>query len=383
MKKKINLLLVHNYYRTEFKGGEDIVFDNEYNSLKNHDEINVKKYTVSNESVKIPFYNAFYSSKHYNAITSIIKKESIDIVHFHNLFLALTGSAIKAAADNQCKIVQTAHNYRWFCPNGVIYNPQLDSLCKSCFNKKIPLPSIKYKCNYNSIMKSLYIAALNMYANMKGIISYIDRFIVMTENGKNILIEAGINSDRIVIKPHFIISPFKQKKTGRKGNYLFIGRVDRLKGIDIMLHAAKKTGIKLNIIGDGPDMNKYKHFNSNDIIFHGNMGRDGIYNMLEQTDYLIMPSLMNETFGLTIIEAMSMGVPVIGTNIGSRKELIDRNRGFLANPDIESLCSAIDESRKISDNQYMELSEHAYKFSLRFNEKDINEEVLSIYRNLL
>ena len=50
--------------------------------------------------------------------------------------------------------------------------------------------------------------------------------------------------------------------------------------------------------------------------------------------YLIQSSLLYETFGLTIIEAMSCGVPVIGFSIGTRKDLITDNvNGFISTKD--------------------------------------------------
>lgn len=381
---RIKVLLVHNYYREQFRGGEDIVYEKECAALGETENIDLYTYTCSNDEVTLPFYNAFYSRRHNRNIRNIIREHNIDILHIHNIFLALTPSIIETAKDCGCKVIQTVHNYRWFCPNGVIYNPHEKDECRKCFGRIFPISSVKYKCNYNSHLKSFYIACINAYANMRNISDMIDRFIVMTDDSRHVLQSAGVNGKRIVMKPHFIEKRLK-RKTEKTGNYLFIGRVDRLKGIYLLVEAAIRTGVQLYIVGEGPDSENVKHIcarNSN-IHFLGIVEPENIFEYIYKSDFLIMPSLMHETFGLTIIESMSAGVPVMGSALGSRMELINSSRGILFEPDIDSLVSAINMSLNMSDTDYDKMSESAFEYAQQFNKKDNIKRLIEIYRDVL
>ena len=382
-----NVLLIHNYYRTQYTGGEDIIFDNEYLWLKQNYDGNIYKYNAYNDRLKIISRNIFYSKHHYENIYGIIKEKNIEIVHLHNPFFNLTPSVIKAAKDAGAVVVQTIHNYRWWCPNGVYFNPSEMKFCQRCVKEKFPISSIRYKCNYNSILKSTFIAFSNYLAKKHEYYKLIDKFIVMSNYGRLLLKEIGVKEDHIVIKPHSIDSIFKRKKSRNRGKYLYIGRIDKLKGIDLLIKAfnALSKEYELSVIGSGPDMHKLSKIACNDNIkFYGNLEHNDIYKYLDESSFLIMPSLMPETFGLTIIEAMSFGVPVIGTAIGTRKELIqDGKTGYLFKPYVNELINTIKVSNSINNDQYNEISSKAFEFSGRFKKEVIMKELINIYRELI
>ena len=118
----------------------------------------------------------------------------------------------------------------------------------------------------------------------------------------------------------------------------YIGRLEKIKGIALLLHAFKKLiekdkSIKLRIIGDGSDKNNLiklsKKLELNNYVEFLGIQRDiGFY--LEQTDGFIYPSICQEVFGISIVEAMSYGVPCISNNVGGIPEIIkDGVNGFI------------------------------------------------------
>ena len=122
----MKILIAHNYY--QFLGGEDIVVFNESELLnrykhsilfykRKNNEIN--KFTVFNK-ISL-FWETSWSSRTYNEITKIIKDEKPDICHVHNMFPLITPSIYYACYDNKIPVVQTIHNYRFFCTNGVFF----------------------------------------------------------------------------------------------------------------------------------------------------------------------------------------------------------------------------------------------------------------------
>ena len=387
----MKVLLVHNFYRQRFIGGEDIIFQNELKALKERlGEEKVFIYTSSNDSIsisKIPF-SVWYSREHFRNVYKMVKKYKIEIVHVHNTFLDLTPSIFEAAHVAGAKVIQTLHNYRWWCPNGVLYNQKLKKICEKCVNKKIPFPAIWFKCGYNSYLATSLIAFAYGFYNFKRFQKFIDRFIVMTEFAKQKVISFNVPKRKVAIKPNFVPVFAPTQISHHRNKYLFVGRVDYIKGIVLLLETWKQlpNNLEIHIVGAGPldDYVRQVCSQHKNIFFHGKMGREEVFNWMARTSFLIMPSLLYETFGLTVIEAMSVGTPVLVANIGHMKEWVkDWYNGFLFDLTQESLKSVILKSYHIEDDHYLALSKNAINFSRNFSKEIVIDKLISIYKEVL
>ena len=89
---------------------------------------------------------------------------------------------------------------------------------------------------------------------------------------------------------------------------------------------------------------------------------------------------MYETFGLTILEAMSLATPVIGFNIGTRIDLIKNDEnGFLCCPrDLEKIII-----KSHHYNDYERLSKNALKAAEKFQNDKVTLEQIEIYKTIL
>ena len=131
------------------------------------------------------------------------------------------------------------------------------------------------------------------------------------------------------------IPNYKKQHKKFSNKVVFVGRFSKEKNIDLLLEAWNKV-IKINnqlqliIIGDGNyyDLDCYKKEN---VIFYGKLDFEMILCVLFNSDYLILPSY-TEGMPFCILEAMSIGIPVISTNIiGCNEVIIDGVTGFLSN----------------------------------------------------
>ena len=154
----------------------------------------------------------------------------------------------------------------------------------------------------------------------------------------------------------------EQKKVPDRSQFtrkiVFVGRLSREKNVELLIHSFLKVvrqlpGLKLYIIGDG----KLSFTPSNDsIVFTGKLDKTQIFEHLRGADYLILPSC-TEGLPFTVLEAMSLGIPCICSNINGINEIIGHlNNGVLFDLKGYDLCKELIDSWKIYEetDKYIE-----------------------------
>lgn len=381
----MKILIVHNRYQSNNIGGEDIVYDNELKSLRElHGEDNVLAYQVSNDDIsKLSLlFGIWFSRKHYRNIKKIVRDNNIDIVHVHNFFPLLTPSVFKAAKKSGAKVVHTLHNYRLWCISGILYRDGF-GICELCTKSKLPIFGIKNKCYRKSRLQSLVAQAAFSFNKLFKMFKNIDYYFVLTDFQRQKVRELGIPSYKIILKPNSISLAVDQHTQKTKQDYIYVGRLEESKGIFELLDTWVSLDDKfvLTVVGDSPDsdeiINKYS---SKNIIFKGKCTRKETLSLISQSKYLIQPALLYETFGLTIIEAMSFGVPVIGFDIGTRRDFIkNRENGFITTKN--DLQTTIQNSYDYSNYELM--SQNAKNTAKQYQNDYIIAKQLEIYKNIL
>jgi glycosyltransferase involved in cell wall biosynthesis len=378
----MKVLIVHNNYQSKFIGGEDVVFKRELIALKKHlSESNVLEYSVSNDDIKIfnLLFTIWFSKKHYREVYKLVKENNIDIVHVHNFYPILTPSVFKAAKNAGAKTIQTLHNYRWWCISGIFYRNEC-GVCELCAKKKFPFSGVKYRCYRGSYIQSLVTAsALYLYKISKQI-HFIDRFFVLTYFGRKKAIELGIDENKLILKPNFV--KVEDINSSDKKDFIYVGKLDESKGVLELLKVWKQLDQKyiLRLIGLGELNKDLGYFKSDNIIFLGKLENKTTLEKIAKSKYLIVPSLWYETFGLTIIEAMSLGVPVIGFNIGTRPEFIKNEvNGFLT--EIKDLKNILEKA--YSYHNYSVLSDNAKSFAKNYSEEEVINKQILIYKQII
>lgn len=332
MTNKQNILIIHNYY--QIPGGEDTVVANEKRLL----EVNGHKVTLysrSNNEIKslsaikkifLPL-TAIFNIKTYIEVKRIIKEKSIRIVHVHNTLNLISPSVYYAAFRCKVPVVQTIHNFRILCPGATFYRD--GHICEDCVKYGLKC-AVKHSCYRGSKLQTLlYVVSSNIY-RLLGTYRKIN-YICLTQFNKEKLIQfRQIASDRVFIKPNFIDISDKINQYGHKINqFVYAGRLDKLKGIDILLEAWKQMGEdapSLLICGTGPMeewCNNYIKENSlKKVEMKGFIANDEVKKLIARSMALILPTQWYEGFPMSIIEAFSVGTPVIGSNIGNVGNLI-------------------------------------------------------------
>jgi glycosyltransferase involved in cell wall biosynthesis len=184
-------------------------------------------------------------------------------------------------------------------------------------------------------------------------LSIADVVLVLSESWRSYILEIAPKANTVVL-PNYVEMPESvvQPKDNSKINLLFLGLVSNRKGVLDLISAfaaALKNApqLVLNIGGDGEvDQAKaYAHelaLESN-INFLGWVGENKKNELLSCNDIFILPSY-NEGLPVSVLEAMSWGIPVIATAVGGIPELIQNNiNGFLMTPaDISALQNLLE-----------------------------------------
>ena len=326
--------MVHNYY--QIPGGEDTVVANEKRMLEEHGH-KVILYTRDNSELKemglfrkllLPITTIF-NPKTYFDVKQIIKKEKIDIVHVHNTLNLISPAVYYAAKAMKVPVVQTIHNFRMLCPGATFYRD--GHICEDCVSKGLKC-AVKHKCYRGSRLQTLICVISTKFHRMTGIYGKIN-YICLTEFNKKKLLELKqIREDRVFVKPNFVESVGEfVSEDERENQFIFAGRLDKLKGIDILLKAWKEMGEnapKLIVCGTGPMeewCKEYVQKNKLNVEIRGFVPNEEIRKLIGRSKAMILPTQWYEGFPMSIVEAFSVGTPVICSDLGNAGSAVEEN----------------------------------------------------------
>ena len=192
---------------------------------------------------------------------------------------------------------------------------------------------------------------------VKWTLSPFDKILPLADFSKRELINTGLPENKMetyhLWVEQDIYKPRDKKECkdiiGLSGKFvvLFVGRLIKIKGVEVLIEAAKQIDKKINIvfIGDnGPLANVVKeaaaHF-ENIFLVEGVHGHQ-LIPYYQAADILIVPSQYDEAFGKVIIEALSCGTPVIGADKGAIPDIVTPSVGCVINPTAENIKREIE-----------------------------------------
>ncbi len=130
----------------------------------------------------------------------------------------------------------------------------------------------------------------------------------------------------------------------------FVGRLEPRKGLEVLLEALAglEGKIRLSVLGAGAEMarlqSKYS-FLAN-VFWLGRLPEDEMYARVKGTDLLVAPALGGESFGIVVLEAMALSVPVVCSNIPGHRASAGDAALFVPPNDPEALRTAVESLMK-------------------------------------
>ncbi len=396
----MNILLINKFYFE--KGGAERYFfdlkklleDKGHNIIpfamqhKNNLKTKYNKYFIS-EIKTDPSWNIWqnlrtvfriwWSFEARKKIKNLLAENKIDVVHINNIYHQISPSILSIFKKHKIPVIMTVHDYSLISPNYNLFlnNKIYDKICGSKYYL-----CLKDKCVNNSSVQSL-ISVIEMYLHHKILNIYqknINIFIVPSKFVFNKLIQARFDKNKIKKLSHFInLQEYKniEIQNNLKKYILYFGRLSKEKGVNILLQAMKQLpNIKLKIAGAGPEEKNCKLKN---IELLGHQNKDQLKILIKNSEFIVMPSLSPETFGLSALEAMALGKTVLASKIGALPELIDEKYLFEPN----NVQDLVDKIRSLTKNEKdVKINEYANleKMSKYNNSEQYYKELGNIYK---
>jgi glycosyltransferase involved in cell wall biosynthesis len=321
----MKVLQIHNKYR--FRGGEEAVMEWTTGLLKRKG-IEVDMITRESTGLDANFFTKFrafassiYSLSAYRFIARLIRNTPPDVVHVHNLYPLLSPSVLTACRRAGIPVVMTCHNYRLICPIGVYIRN--GKTCEAFCHDREYLCFLR-NCRGNFLESGAYALRSAFARRFKLFEENVTIFITLTQFAKDCFKKSGIPEEKIMVLPNSVNIDYGQSTQVNKKEYIaYVGRISPEKGIETLLKAARVTGLPVRIAGDYSTAEGFVTSAPSNVTFVGFLSGETLGEFYRKASFLVFPSICNEMFPLTLLEAMQVGLPVISSMIGGLPEIVN------------------------------------------------------------
>jgi glycosyltransferase involved in cell wall biosynthesis len=158
----------------------------------------------------------------------------------------------------------------------------------------------------------------------------------------------GVPDELIAVAPNAvdteIFARARVDRSGREGcTFLYVGRLDPEKGLDVLLRAFEEVPGRLVLAGSGTEEERLRAAAGERIEFLGPRDRDELPALYAEADVFVLPSL-SEPWGMVLLEAAAAGLPLVATDAaGAAWEVVENDRNGYRVPagDVGALAEAL------------------------------------------
>ena len=285
-------------------------------------------------------FKIIYSKEAYKKMYALMDEFRPDVVHLNNFNFQLTPSIIYAVRDwekksgRKVRIVFTAHDYQWVCPDHMLLIPQKKELCFRCRGGRFG-NCLKHRCIHGSLVKSLLGMMEARYHLKRSSYDQVDLIICPSEFLKEKLEtyplwnkkrSASDDHPRIVMMHNFLTTAGKGVEPNAadiaKEDYiLYFGRYSEEKGVKTLLGVCRDNpDIRFRFAGNGPLRPEVESLDN--VTNLGFLQGRELFDTIRSAKLVVFPSEWYENCPYSVMESISCGTPVLGSDIGGVPELL-------------------------------------------------------------
>ena len=287
------------------------------------------------------FTRMFYSFEAKKKMKQLISDTKPDLVYIMQMHNKISPSIVDAAREMNVPVIHRISDFQYMCPNALFYNDRI-GVCEDCLKGK-RMSCVKYKCVLNSpVYSGIKMMAKWMHDIMK-VHRRIDAFVVPSEFTLGRLHEYGIPMEKLNHIPTFFNLKEVNPEVEYKPFVLFVGRIEKQKGLMSLVKAFETIPYELKIIGfsnDGfeDELKQYlgrpingdlnvkettAYGKNGNIHFLGRKKFEDIVPYLKSCMCTVVPSEWYDNFPNVVLESYAYKKAVIATDFGSLQYMVD------------------------------------------------------------
>ena len=389
----MKIVVAHNRYSSSQPSGENVIVDYEIGALREAGVEVVPFLRSSDEIASLPAHrkaalavSPVHAAGTQRDLAALIERERPDLLHLHNPYPLLSPSVVRTAHRHGVKVVQTIHNYRHDCMNGLYFRDGRD--CTDCHGKRWNAPGVLHGCYRGSRAQSAVMAvALGAH---RGTWRSVDRFVALTDAMADYLRGIGIEDHRIRVKPNAVPDPLagsdaRRLPLGR--GFLFAARLVPEKGVELLLEAWREAKLRtpLRIAGDGPLRPAVERAaREGGVEYLGQLDQAERDAALAASAAVVIPSIWRDILPTSGIEALAAGRALVVTEIGGGPFIAGlgtpRPAGRGAEPEPHALAAALSEVEAQAERYASRARE---RYERVFSPEVVMARLIEIYEEVL
>ena len=280
-------------------------------------------------------FKIIYSMEARKKIRLVLQDFSPDVVHLNNINFQITPSilyeirAYEKERKKPVRIIYTAHDYQWVCPNHMMMIPSTGQMCFACKGGRFSACS-KNRCIHNSRIRSVLGAIEAYYYKWRKTYDMVDTIICPSA-----FMKAQLDTNPILSKKTRLLYNFIPEKTEETDSeswarlqaklpqryVLYFGRFSKEKGVETLLQVCKKlTNVSFVFAGTGPLTKEISQISN--IQYVGFVSGEALQKLIEKAQFSIYPSEWYENCPFSVMESQLYQTPMIASALGGIPELL-------------------------------------------------------------
>lgn len=291
-------------------------------------------YQHSKMAAALRFSKLVYSYESRSAARRLIRDFRPDIAHCFSIYTKLTPSILDEFTASGIPVVCSLNDYKHICPSYKLFHH--GGVCEDCQGRSF-VHAVRNRCAHDSLLFSTAVAVeaythrfLDIYRKNIDLFLFSSEF--MAQKTEEFWGDASFRW-RLLRNP-FDATRFRMPE--HIGKYaLYFGRLIEEKGVNILLRAAEIVpDMQIHVVGIGPDssalQDQARESKLKNVKFLGEKWESEMDRILEDSRFVVVPSLWHENFPYVVLQAFAMGKPVIGAKRGGIPELVQHDqRGYV------------------------------------------------------
>jgi glycosyltransferase involved in cell wall biosynthesis len=272
--------------------------------------------------------SSVYSLAARKRLRRLLEQTKPEIAHMHIIYHQLTMSIVDELARAAVPMVMTLHDYKIGCPAYVLYRDGRP--CHDCTSGAVH-NVVRNRCIKGSGAASILAGIEATLSHRTGKYDKIDAYVCPSAFAGKVATATGIPVDRIHVVPNFLPPEEVGQPVASLADsprFLFAGRLEEVKGVDDLLEAFRAGGAAMGtlvIAGAGGGLEaKVKETAAalDNVEYLGRLSRQQVLAQLRQSRAAVLPSRWDENNPMSILEARTVGIPVIVSDRGGLPEMV-------------------------------------------------------------